>query len=372
MKNVFENAGDVLSGGIDTLFSQIEEPEFMIDLDEIEIVEQVREQMEDDEQSLAGLGDSLAKLQIHAIFLRIMPAGHPKPYRLIAGERRYRAAKLKGLSQLRAKAREMTDEEAADLQFAENIHRLNLSQLEEAKKIQRDLNTLGSVEAVLEKHHKSRAWLSKTLGLLTLPEQTKRLLTENVTADNEVIGAVKAVESVDPAKAKELVDELKKTRGDGNAREKAKAVKDEVKPSPKKAAAKAKAEQKPDAKTEAKAETNTGANATPGREQRDIELDGDAAQILQGFYFSIYEFGAKPNVVLDSMDAATKTTVKDYLYNFYSAGKQAKDAGRAAMLGLRSGEFATDGVNAFNLVSFIYGLSGVDFDLLNIFGSVKE
>jgi hypothetical protein len=72
------------------------------------------------------------------------------------------------------------------------------------------------------------------------------------------------------------------------------------------------------------------------------------------------------------MSAADKKNVKDYLYNFYTAGKKAKDAGRAAMLGLRSGEFATDGVNAFNMVAFLYGLSGVDFDLLNIFGSVKE
>jgi ParB-like chromosome segregation protein Spo0J len=53
----------------------------------------MREQLEDDEQDLASLGESLAKYQIQAILLRILPAGHPKPYRLVAGERRYRAAR---------------------------------------------------------------------------------------------------------------------------------------------------------------------------------------------------------------------------------------------------------------------------------------
>ena len=97
--NAFAGAADILGAGIDALFAQSEDPEFMVELDDIEIVDQVREQMEDDEQDLNGLGDSLVKYQIQAIFLRIMPAGHLKPYRPVAGERRYRAARLKGLPQ---------------------------------------------------------------------------------------------------------------------------------------------------------------------------------------------------------------------------------------------------------------------------------
>ena len=127
----------------------------------------------------------------------------------------------------------MTDEEAEDAQLAENIHRKNLTQIEEAMKIQRDLDRLGSVEAVLEKHHKSRPWLSKMLSLLNLPEQAKRLVIENVSADIEVINTVKTIEKLDPVKAKALVDDLKMTRGKENARDKVAAVKEEVKPSKK-------------------------------------------------------------------------------------------------------------------------------------------
>ncbi|MDG5824448.1 hypothetical protein MRX58_13160 (plasmid) [Xylella fastidiosa subsp. pauca] len=71
------------------------------------------------------------------------------------------------------------------------------------------------------------------LALLNLPEQAKRLVIENVSADVEVINTVKMVEKINPVKAKELVDDLKKTRGKENARDKAAAVKEEVKPSKK-------------------------------------------------------------------------------------------------------------------------------------------
>jgi ParB family chromosome partitioning protein len=225
-----------LDAGIDSLFGDTGNPneyEILVNIYDIEVGVQVREEFEDDENGLAELGRSLRKRQLQAIVVRPNRDGREKPYLLVAGERRHRAAILEGLPQLRARVMEMDDEEAEDMQLAENIHRKNLTQIEEAKKIQRDLDSLGNVEAVLEKHHKSRAWLSKTLSLLNLPEQAKRLVIENVSADLEVINTVKTIEKIDPVKAKELVNYLKDTRGKSNARDKAAAVKDEVKPSKK-------------------------------------------------------------------------------------------------------------------------------------------
>jgi ParB family chromosome partitioning protein len=236
--NVFAAAGDVLQG-VDALFTG-EQGEFQVLLDDVEIIEQQRDEFEDDEQTLRDLGESLGKFQIQAIFLRTMPAGHPKPYRLVAGERRIRAAKLKGLTHLRAKARELSDDEAEDLQFAENIQRKNLTQIEEAKKIRRDLDSMGSVEAVLTRHNKSRAWLSKMLSLLDLPEQASRLVREKVSADVEVINSVKQIERRDPQAARELVDSLKATRGRGEARQKVEAARRRVKPAKRGAPAAAK------------------------------------------------------------------------------------------------------------------------------------
>ncbi|SMB33078.1 putative plasmid-partitioning protein ParB (plasmid) [Sterolibacterium denitrificans] len=405
-ENAFAGVADVLGAGIDALFGQSDDPEFMVNLDDIEIVDQVREQMEDDEQDLIGLGESLAKYQIQAIFLRIMPAGHPKPYRLVAGERRYRAARVKGLAQLRAKARELTDEEAEDLQFAENIHRKNLTQIEEAKKIQRDLDRLGSVEAVLEKHQKSRSWLSKVLSLLNLPEQAKRLVAENVSADVEVINTVKTIEKADPEAAKELVEDLKATRGKSNAREKAQAAKEKVKPS-KKPKADKKAAGGPVATPKDRSQEEPGPVSVFAGEKSDDSADngltgadpfaadgGEAstedgsaasaesaprpvafapAEALNKAYVNIFEFGSSPKTVLDVLSAEEREAVDAWLHSFYDAGVAVKDVGRAVIQGFRNGQFSSDGDGAFALVAFLHGAdSDAKYNLLNVFGSFKE
>lgn len=378
MNNAFAGAADILGAGIDALFAQSEDPEFMVELDDIEIVDQVREQMEDDEQDLKGLGDSLVKYQIQAIFLRIMPAGHPKPYRLVAGERRYRAARLKGLPQLRAKARELTDEEAEDLQFAENVHRKNLTQIEEAGKIQRDLDKLGSVDAVLEKHQKSRAWLSKMLSLLNLPEQAKRLVTESVSADVEVINAVKTIEKADPVKAKELVDDLKRTRGKENARDKVAVVKEDVKPSKKQKEAKAEqAGTVATPKDRQQAQPSTGDIFVGAKKDEtgsdDYLLDSSAELALANAHDKIFQADINAQIILDEMADFNKKAVDAWLYAFYEAGKREKDTGRAVMLGCRKGQFSSAGPGAFALVAFLHGAhSTAKFNLLDIFGSVKK
>jgi ParB family chromosome partitioning protein len=365
--NAFSGAADVLGAGIDALFARSDDPEFMVDLDDIEVAAQAREQMEDDEQDLIGLGESLVKYQIQAIFLRIMPAGHPKPYRLVAGERRYRAARLKGLAQLRAKARELSDEDAEDLQFAENIHRKNLTQTEEAKKIQRDLDRLGSVEAVLLQHQKSRSWLSKVLSLLTLPEQAKRLVAENVSADVEVINTVKTIEKADPGAAKALVDELKATRGKSNAREKAQAVKEQVKPGNKKPKADKKTESAPVATPKDRSQEE------PGPVSVFAGAKDDAGKVLNNAYISIFNFGSNPKAVLDAMSADDKDAVDAWLHSIYDAGVQARDVGRAVIQGFRNGQFASDGKGAFALVAFLQGTdSEAKYNLPNVLGSVVK
>lgn len=366
-KNAFADAADVLGTGIDALFAQGDDPEFMVNLDDVEVVEQVREVMEDDEQDLMSLGESLAKYQIQPILLRIMPPDYAKPYRLVAGERRLRAAQLKGLSQLRARARELTDEEAEDLQFAENIHRKNLTQIEEAKRIQRDLDALGSVEAVLAKHHKSRAWLSKMLGLLNLPEQTKRLVSENVSADVEVINSVKIIEQADPDAAQALVEELKSTRGKGRAREKVQAVKEQVKP-------KKKAKRAPDLLDEpsAVATSRNHQHEEPGP----VVSRPNADAVLQGLYVSICEKGQRADKALDALGNEAYDAACEQVYSFFMYGESESNAlvgsslARMVFEGLRKGEFAREGAGAFALAAFLTGASGQEWDFAAALNSV--
>lgn len=343
-------AGGAMGTGIDALFGDAEMPEFAVNLDDVEIIGQVREEFEDDEQGLSELGASLAKMQIQAIFLRVMPAGHPKPFRLVAGERRVRAARLQGLATLRAKAKELTDEEAEDLQFAENTHRKNLTQIEEARKIQRDLDTLGSVEAVLERHNKGRPWLSKMLSLLHLPEQAKRLVNESISADAEVISTVRQVEKVNPAKAKELVDELKKTRGKEDARAKALAVRDEVKPKAPKAGKKG---------------AEKGANTTVAQKDmrtRDMRASGSSGVDVPSLLVDIYERlaveGQRPEEVLSDLQPEEQSACIAALRTPFEQARKAENAGKHVFAGLREGRFATEGAGALLLAACMCGLEG--------------
>lgn len=230
--SAYLNASDILGTGIDALFGGNQTTLTVVPLNDIQVKEQIRKDFEDEDNSLSELAESIKQRGVlQPILLR--PAPNGMGYELVAGERRFRASKLAGLSSIPAHIKNMTDEEAEDAQLAENIQRKNLTQLEEASKIQRDLDALGSVEAVLAKHHKSRAWLSKMLGVLNLPAQAQRLVDEHISADLEVINLVKTVEKHDAQAAQLLVDDLKQSRGKADARAKAKAVKEQVKPSKK-------------------------------------------------------------------------------------------------------------------------------------------
>lgn len=354
ISNAFADAA--LGAGIDALFADTGAQYSMIALDMITVKPQIRETFEDDENTLDELA---ASIKIRGVLQPILLRPTESGYELVAGERRYRASMLAGLEQIPSYIRELTDEEAEDAQLAENIQRKNLTQIEEAKKIQRDLDRLGSVEAVLKKHQKSRPWLSKMLSLLNLPKQAKRLVLENVSADVEVINAVKTIEKTDPAKAQALVDDLKATRGKANARDKAAAVKKAVKPGKKAKAAPAKG----------------GTVAAP--KGRSHEAPGPVtfspASALNTAYTNIFEHGSVPKMILDVMSAKEKEAVEIWLRTFYDAGRKAKDTGRATIQGFRNGQFASEGEGAFALVAFLYGADGSgQFSLLNIFGSVKQ
>ncbi len=229
----FDGLADMLSAGdLGALIEGNGQDFSLITIAEIAVKPQVREIFEDAENSLEDLANSIREFGVfQPIIIRPIPG--PIPFELVAGERRLRASIMADKDQIPAMVRELTDEQAEAIQFAENIQRKNLTQIETAKRLQRDLDELGGdVEALMAKRQKSRAWISKWLSILDLPEQAQRVITESVSADPEVILAVKQVEKVDPEAAKELVDDLKKGRGKKgeNARDKAQAAKDAVKP----------------------------------------------------------------------------------------------------------------------------------------------
>ena len=97
------------------------------------------------------------------------------------------------------------------------------------------------------------------------------------------------------------------------------------------------------------------------------------AELLSRAYTTIFEFGSAPKTVLDAFDASERELAESWLLAHYEAGKQVKDLGRAIVLGLRNGQFSTDGEGALGLVAFLHGSdSAAKFNLLNILGSVKD
>ena len=350
----------------------------VVKFSDIKVSPQIREQMEDETSTLQEMGGSITQHGILQTML-IRPIPGPIPYELVCGGRRYAGATLAGETEGPCLIKEMTDEEKDDIQLAENIQRKNLTQIEEAKKIQRDLDAAnGDVEVVMAKHHKGRAWVSKMLGLLKLSDQARRLLSENISADLEVIGKVKAIEKVDPEAAKNLVDDLAATRGKADARKKADAVKDRVKPKAEKPAPEDPAANG-DTRTLTLPGVDAAGNFADAKNEQALQVDAksaaDARQILDRAYGLIFEDGAVPKTVVMSWEDNERTAVEAVLHKHYHDGSVMVDAKvpREIMQGLRDGKFGADGVGAFAMMAFLHGTmkDTQPFDLVQILALAK-
>jgi ParB family chromosome partitioning protein len=98
-------------------------------------------------------------------------------YELIAGERRWRAAQLAGLTSVPAILRDIPDEKVLEIALIENIQREDLNPIEEAGAYKRLIDTLGlTQEAVAERVGRDRSYVTNYLRLLRLPQDIQDLL----------------------------------------------------------------------------------------------------------------------------------------------------------------------------------------------------
>jgi ParB family chromosome partitioning protein len=101
-------------------------------------------------------------------------------YQLIAGERRWRASKLAGLTSVPAIVKETTPQQMLELAIVENIQRADLNPLEEAAAYAQLMSEFGlTQEAVAERVGKSRTAVANTVRLLNLPDKCKQYLAED-------------------------------------------------------------------------------------------------------------------------------------------------------------------------------------------------
>ncbi len=130
-------------------------------------------------ESLADLADSIKRHGVMQpiVVRRIADAVGDAQYEIIAGERRWRAARLAGLTQIPAIIRDLPDELAIALALIENIQREDLSPMEQAYALQRFHDEFGmSHQEIAETVGKARATVSNLLRLMSLNEEVKTML----------------------------------------------------------------------------------------------------------------------------------------------------------------------------------------------------
>ncbi len=127
----------------------------------------------------AALEELAASLKHQGVLQPILVRKDGKGYRIIAGERRWRAAQKAGLTELPVIIREATDAEAYELALVENIQRADLNPLEEAEAYRRLVDERKMTqEQVADRVGKDRSSVANSLRLLHLPNEVKQLVAE--------------------------------------------------------------------------------------------------------------------------------------------------------------------------------------------------
>jgi ParB family chromosome partitioning protein len=125
--------------------------------------------------------EQLAKsISTHGVVQPVIVRRKGERYELIAGERRWRAARLAGLSHIPAVVRDVPDSELLELALIENIQREDLNPIEEASAYRKLIETVGlTQESLAERVGHDRSYITNYLRLLRLPDDIQRLVAES-------------------------------------------------------------------------------------------------------------------------------------------------------------------------------------------------
>lgn len=129
-----------------------------------------------DDNAIAELSESIKEYGVIQPIIVTKEKGY---YRIVAGERRWRAAKEAGLKKIPAIIKEYTDKEVSEIALIENLQREDLNSLEEAKGIQNLINEYGlKQEEIAKIISKSRPYITNSLRLLNLDPFVQELLLQ--------------------------------------------------------------------------------------------------------------------------------------------------------------------------------------------------
>ena len=153
-----------------------------------------------DEDALKELA---ASIEAVGVLQPIIVAPSGDRYTIIAGERRYRASRLAGLSEIPAIVRDWDSQKRLEAALIENLQRDDLNPVEEAMGVRRLMDEAGlTQEKAAERLGKSRPAVANLLRLLTLPDSVRQLLAEGKLS----AGHARALVTVDPRRQVQLAN----------------------------------------------------------------------------------------------------------------------------------------------------------------------
>ena len=184
-----------LGKGLDTIFAENETEDsnssVMLKISEIE-PNRSQPRKDFDENSLSDLAQSISQHGLlQPLLVRPLPIGG---YQIVAGERRYRACRMAGLTEVPVTIRELSDTETMELALIENLQREDLSPIEEALGYKALIDEHGfSQEEVATSVGKSRPAIANSLRILKLPDS----VLEYVKQDKIYAGHARALLMLD-------------------------------------------------------------------------------------------------------------------------------------------------------------------------------
>ncbi|HEX3183887.1 MAG TPA: ParB/RepB/Spo0J family partition protein [Pyrinomonadaceae bacterium] len=129
-----------------------------------------------DEAALESLAESI---KTHGVVQPLLVRRRDEGFELIAGERRWRAAKLAGLTRVPVLVKDVADQNLLEIALIENIQREDLNPIEEAQAYKRLIETVGlTQEALATRVGRDRSYITNYLRLLKLPEDLQKLVIE--------------------------------------------------------------------------------------------------------------------------------------------------------------------------------------------------
>lgn len=129
-----------------------------------------------DQEKINELADSIIE---HGIIQPLVVRQHRNGYEIVAGERRWRAARVAGLKEIPCIIRDFTDEENMLIAIIENMQREDLNPIEEAEGLNQMIKTYGlTQEEVSKSVSKSRPYITNSLRLLKLPADIQQLVSD--------------------------------------------------------------------------------------------------------------------------------------------------------------------------------------------------